>query len=79
MSGVILRQPDHFGAAICDALGLKRVKKLVLTMEVDSMPKVEATVFADDEVLTPVLKRFHLEAVPVLESARAEPEADKAR
>ncbi len=69
MSGVIMKNPNAFGAALCEALGLKQVTKLVLTMEVGSMTQVEATVMVpNQEDLALVLKRFHIEAVPVLES-----------
>ncbi len=60
--------------ALCNALGLKRVVKLVLTMEVGSLTVVEATMFPDEAAVAPVLKRFHLKAVPVLESPGAETE-----
>ncbi|PLC06399.1 hypothetical protein CY658_05020 [Variovorax sp. RO1] len=76
MSGVIMKNPNAFGAALCEVLGLKQVTKLVLTMEVGCMMQVEATVVApSQEDLAPVLKRFRIEAVPVLESPDAAPQA----
>lgn len=67
---------NALGAALCEALGLKGVTKCVLTLEVGSLPQVEATMFVEDAdgALASVVKSFQLNPTPILESAGAAPE-----
>jgi hypothetical protein len=64
---------SSFGAALCEAMGLRHVIKLVLTFEVDSLPLVEATMAADEKNLAPVLKRFILESTPLESGGKPAP------
>lgn len=54
---------DSFAKAMCDALGLKRATKIVLTLEVGSATTVDATFYPDREAMEPVLRRYHLHPV----------------
>lgn len=70
----LMTPPDLFAVEILKALGLKRVVKLVLTMEVGSLTTLDATIYPDEEELQTVLQKFTLQATPVLECGRADPE-----
>jgi hypothetical protein len=75
MTGTRIQHPNAFGRALAEALGLKHVTKLVVTIVPNQLPIVEATVWADSDALLPVLKRFELNPTALLESEGAPPEA----
>ena len=59
---------NEFGLAICDALGLKKVVRLDISMGVGELTKVTAVVLVPDEgELKEVVKRFTIEATPIEE------------
>ena len=61
---------NEFGMAICDALGLKQVVKLDISMGVSQLTTVTAVVLVPDEgALKEVVKRFTIEAKPVEEQS----------
>lgn len=56
---------DAFTKALCEALGLKLARKIVITAEVDGATVVEAECYVEKGSLDVVARRFKLTATPV--------------
>lgn len=59
---MLSERDSKFAKAVTDALGLKLVKKLTITFEVNEPVTVDAQFYADGESLDLVCKKFVLSA-----------------